>query len=326
MLQETKFLMFLFNKLVKYNVALIVFLICVYPINNALSKESIIPINLDSLPKLSPQKIALGKKLFEEKRLSSSGLLSCAVCHPIDKFTVDGLSFSFGSDGKPLAYNTPSINYASLNHYLGWTGNTDDLKQNLELIIHKAKLMNTTWPDIISRIQSVEEYEVQFTQAGYEEINIDSISNALITFEKSLVTPSRFDLYLLGEKTQLSKSEINGYQLFKEYGCVSCHQGINIGGNMRQTFGVMNPYYDLKDNPKYRDLGYFNITQQKEDMFLFRVPSLRNVAQTAPYFHDASAKTLKQAIEIMFKVQLGLIPSEADVQAIESFLRALDGL
>ncbi len=296
------------------------------PINSAIGKESIIAIDVTLLPTFSPEKLALGRRLFHETALSANGKLACAKCHPLDKYTADGLDFSLGADGKPLDYNTPSINYASLNLYLGWAGNISDLRQHLEVLIHNPKEMNTTWPSIIKRLKSDEGYSRQFTQSGYSVIDSDAITEAIIAFEISLVKPSRFDLYLQGDIKQLNAQEIKGYQLFKDYGCIACHQGINIGGNMRQTFGVMNSYYDSQKVVKRRDFGYFNITQHDEDKFLFKVPSLRNVAQTAPYFHDASAKSLKQAIRVMFKFQLGLSPQEAEIEAIESFLHTLDSI
>lgn len=296
------------------------------PIKTAIGKESIIAIDVTLLPTFSQEKLALGKRLFHETRLSANGKMACSKCHPLDKYTADGLDFSLGADGKPLDYNTPSINYASLNLYLGWLGNISDLRQHLEVLIHNPTEMDTTWPNIIKRLEKAEGYSQQFAQSGYSAIDTDSITDAIIAFEISLVKPSRFDLYLLGEIKQLNAQEIKGYQLFKDYGCIACHQGMNIGGNIRQTFGVMNSYYDSQKVVKYRDFGYFNITQHDDDKFLFKVPSLRNVAQTAPYFHDASAKTLEQAIRVMFKFQLGLSPQEAEIQAIASFLHTLDSL
>jgi len=291
-----------------------------------MSQESIVAIESGSLPSFSPRKISLGKRLFHETLLSSSGKFSCATCHPLDKYTADGLNFSLDSNGKPLDYNTPSISYASLNQYFGWTGGIPNLRRHLDTLLYNPKVMNTTWPSIIKRLKSDEGYSRQFTQSGYSVIDSDAITEAIIAFEISLVKPSRFDLYLQGDIKQLNAQEIKGYQLFKDYGCIACHQGINIGGNMRQTFGVMNSYYDSQKVVKRRDFGYFNITQHDDDKFLFKVPSLRNVAQTAPYFHDASAKSLKQAIRVMFKFQLGLSPQEAEIEAIESFLHTLDSI
>jgi cytochrome c peroxidase len=312
----------------KLNWLTLALLICYlfYPVNKVMGQESIAAIEQHLLPQLSPKKIALGKKLFHETLLSSKGDFSCAQCHPLDKYTVDGLKFSLDINGKPLDYNTPSINYASLNQYLGWTGGHADLKAHLDNIILNPRIMNTNWPSIIERLKKSARYEQQFILAGYEGINADSISELIVTFEESLVKQSRFDLYLLGKVEQLNDKEIEGYQLFKEYGCIACHQGINIGGNMRQTFGVIGNYYGNPKVIKRRDYGYFNMTKNDEDQFLFRVPSLRNVAQTAPYFHDGSAPTLTKAIKVMFKYQVGLSPTKAEIQAIEAFLNTLDGI
>jgi cytochrome c peroxidase len=291
---------------------------------SAFGQESIIPITSHLLPTFPQEKLALGEKLFHDTLMSSGGALACATCHPIDNYTTDGVDFLIGDDGKPLDYNTPSITYASLNQYLGWMGNISDFREHLEMLIHNPREMNTTWPSIIQRLKSTEHYSKLFVQAGYKEINTDSIVDAIISFETSLVKPSRFDLYLLGDKNKLNTREIEGYQLFKEYGCISCHQGINIGGNMRQTFGVMSRYYSNSQALKPRDYGYYNITGQEDDKFLFKVPSLRNVSKTAPYFHDASAKTLQQAIKVMFEFQLGLTPTQSEINSIAAFLNTLD--
>ena len=320
--------MLLFNKIVGSSTLFLLLLIGTWgsAISYVYGQETIVPIVSDSLPTISQEKLTLGKRLFHDTRLSSNNALSCATCHPLNKFTVDGLDFSMGADGKPLDYNTPSIAYASLNQYLGWTGSITDLRAHLDVLIHNPREMDTTWPSIVKRLNSAKGYSQQFIDSGFDGINKKSIVDAIIAFETSLAKPSRFDLYLQGEKNQLTAREIEGYQFFKEYGCIACHQGINLGGNMRQTLGVMSHYYSNPKTIKPRDYGYFNITQHEDDKFLFRVPSLRNVAQTSPYFHDASAKTLTQAIKIMFEFQLGLSPKDAEIEAIEAFLHTLDAL
>jgi len=230
------------------------------------------------------------------------------------------------NEGKALDYNTPSIQYASLNYYLNWLGNIENLTLQIDHIIHNPRELNSNWLSIIQRLNQINDYKSLFIKAGYAEINKQSITDALVTFERSLVQPSRFDEYLLGNKNSINKQEVSGFRLFKEYGCVSCHQGINIGGNMRQTFGVMQRYYNDDEVLKVRDLGYYNLSGHADDKFLFRVPSLRNVAQTAPYFHDASAKTLTKAIEVMFKFQIGMTPSQQEVEDIAAFLKTLDAV
>ena len=153
-----------------------------------------------------------------------------------------------------------------------------------------------------------------------------NVQNALATYERTLLTPnSRFDQYLQGNTDIITTQEKYGYQRFKDYGCIACHQGANIGGNMYQKFGVMGDYFAARGNPTDADLGRYLLTQDEEDRNVFKVPSLRNVAVTAPYFHDASANTLEEAVDIMFTYQLGRIPSAEDKTLIIQFLKTLTG-
>ena len=275
---------------------------------------------------LSPDRVALGQRLFEDPILSDSGEIACSDCHMADHAFGDGKAFSSDNKGSPLAYNTPSISYAVLNQYFTWTGKFPRIEDHLDQLIESPIILNSTWPEVAARIAANADYPDQFKNAGYEAIDRLSISDAIIQYETHLAQPSRFDYYLMGNKRILSQKEIRGYQLFKDYGCISCHQGSNLGGNLRQKFGIIFPYYPKASTANQRDFGYFNQTQADEDRFFFRVPSLRNVAQTAPYFHDASASTLEEAIKIMFRHQLGLSGIPKDIDDIRAFLNSLDGI
>ena len=288
----------------------------------AYAKEPLLPL---IITEQNQHKIQLGKQLFNDVLLSKNQMLSCASCHHADKAYTDGKAFSLGADGKPLSMNTPSLEYINLNYYFTWTGKFSSLDTHLDMLLTSPKIMNISWDTVIKRLSNTQHYPLLFTQAGYVNITPQAIRHALISFELSLSKPSRFDFYLQGDTQQLTMEEVKGYQLFKDYGCSSCHQGMNIGGNMRQKFGVMRPYFNQK-NIKPRDYGYFNTSKNENDKYFFRVPSLRNVSRTAPYFHDASAKTLKKAIRVMFKYQLGIIPNDQDVKSIEAFLKSLDAI
>lgn len=153
-----------------------------------------------------------------------------------------------------------------------------------------------------------------------------NIRSALADYERTLLSSnSRFDQYLAGNTEILTLEEKYGYQRFQDYGCIACHQGVNIGGNMFQKFGVLGDYFKARGNPTVADLGRFNVTGEEDDRNVFKVPSLRNVAVTAPYFHDGSEPTLEGAVAIMFKYQLGRIPSEEDKTLIVKFLKTLTG-
>jgi len=287
-------------------------------------KSFITPIKpLKELTTLQRNKVILGKVLFEDKELSKSKNMSCASCHISSKGYADGHRFSKGNTGADKIYNTPSIEYSVHNYYFTWTGAYTSLYEHLDFLVTNKAMMNRGWNGLIQQLINDSVYADLFAKAGYDAINRLSISDAIIAFEKSLAKPSRFDLYLLGDHSQLTSDEISGFELFKSSGCISCHQGINIGGNIRQKFGVMKPYFK-NSTVKKRDLGFFNISRKNEHANYFRVPSLRNVGNTAPYFHDGSAATLEEAISIMYSYQLGIEASKNDILSIKVFLESLE--
>ena len=269
-------------------------------------------------------KIQLGKKLFEDPSLSNSGKMACSTCHLASMGFSDGRDFSLDNQGNPLPYNTPTVQYVAFNYYFGWTARFPRLQDHLDALIANPKLMNRNWLELSQQIKQDERYSQFFINAGYDTISRLSISDAIFQYEYSLAKPSRYDLYLLGDKHQFTEREQQGYLLFKEFGCTSCHQGKNLGGNLRQKFGLMKPYFSENHEIKDRDFGYYTTTQQDEDQFYFRVPSLRNVSNTSPYFHDGSVDTLAKAIEVMFVHQLGIKPSNSDISLIEAFLHTLE--
>lgn len=186
--------------------------------------------------------------------------------------------------------------------------------------------MGNTWPALIRTLSDDSAYQKSFGALYPDGITAANVQNALATYEKTLLSAnSRFDQYLQGNTDILSLEEKYGYQRFKDYGCIACHQGVNIGGNMFQKFGVMGDYFAARGNPTDADLGRFLVTGDEQDRNVFKVPSLRNVAVTAPYFHDGSAPTLEQAVEVMFKYQLGRPPNTQDISLIVKFLKTLTG-
>ncbi len=272
-----------------------------------------------------PQVTALGQRLFSDPKISGNGF-SCASCHQIDNAGVDHLPTSRTTAGVPDAMNTPTIFNAALNPMLTWNGQFKTLAQQLDDVINNPKHMNASWPEVIARVDSDPEYRQRFKQALAMPVNRDSITRAITTFEKSLLTPnSDFDLYLKGDSHAISKKQKQGYQLFIDYGCISCHQGVNLGGNLLARFGVyQNAYADPSRLTSF-DYGRFQLTGKPDDKFIFRVPSLRNVAVTAPYFHNGSAATLEDAINTMARVQLNVYMPKYDVKLIKAFLQSLTG-
>ena len=186
--------------------------------------------------------------------------------------------------------------------------------------------MNAKWPALLAKLRAVPDYVTQFRDAFPDGLTQANVLNALAEFERSLITPNApIDRYLRGERDALTADERQGYRLFKSYGCVACHQGMNIGGNLYQKFGVFQAPSPPRDGDAQPDVGRYRVTSIERDRGVFRVPSLRNVAVTAPYFHDGRAPTLESAVEIMGRVQLGRELAIEDINAIVRFLRTLTG-
>ncbi|VVN99829.1 cytochrome-c peroxidase [Pseudomonas fluorescens] len=281
---------------------------------------------LPPVPHQDPRRVELGRQLFNDTRLSVNNRVSCASCHLLEKGGADDKRFSIGFDGKPLTINTPSVLNASLNFRQFWNGRANTLESQSHEVVQSPNEMGSNWPHVVQTLSADPTYHTTFAAAYPDGVTAANMQNALATYERTLLSRnSRFDQYLLGDTDILTRDEKYGYQRFKEYGCIACHQGVNIGGNMFQKFGVMGDYFQARGNPTESDLGRYLVTRDEEDRNVFKVPSLRNVAVTAPYFHDGSARTLEDAVDVMFKYQLGRIPSEKDKALITQFLKTLTG-
>ncbi len=280
-----------------------------------------LPLKVD----LNPAKVSLGDRLFNDKQLSSDKTISCASCHDVKKGGADHLPLSKGVGDKFGPINAPTVLNSSLNFRQFWDGRAATLEEQIEGPIHAQFEMNSKWDLIISRLKDDPYYTESFNKIYYNGIQVVNIKDAIAEYERSLITPSRFDSYLRGDKNAINQDEIKGYELFKKYGCVACHQGKNVGGNMYQLFGVMGNYFKDRGNISVVDYGVYNFTQDERDRHKFKVPSLRNVAMTAPYFHDGSAQTLQDAVKIMAKYQLGRKVPESDIELIVKFLHSLSG-
>lgn len=185
--------------------------------------------------------------------------------------------------------------------------------------------MGSSWPEILAKLEKDKTLVNDFKAVFGKPLAAEQVASVIAEFQRSLITPSRFDRYLRGDKKAITDNELLGYKKFKSYGCVACHQGVNVGGNMFQKFGVMSDYFDGADAPGKVDLGRFNVTGREVDKHVFKVPSLRNIALTAPYFHNGTVDTLPEAVDVMFKFQLGRPASENDKALIVAFLRSLTG-
>lgn len=274
---------------------------------------------------LERSKVALGKQLFEDVRLSKDNRLSCLSCHSFSTGGTDRKLHAVGVKGAGST-NTLTVFNSGLNFWLNWNGRFESLVAQVDGPFRNPNMMGSNWEEVINKLRSSSEYVQAFASNYPDGLSESNIKDAIATYEQSLYTPnSRFDQFLRGNKQALTAAQQKGYQIFKAYGCVSCHQGVNVGGNMFQRFGVMGDYFANRGNITSADLGRFNVTHNEADRYVFRVPSLRNVALTPPYFHDGSAQTLEQAIAIMGKYQLGRPLSPEQINSIAQFLRTLTG-
>ena len=274
---------------------------------------------------LDQRKIDLGRKLFVDVRLSKDNTVSCASCHDFSHGGADPRPRSVGAGGAIGGANAPSVFNTGLNFRQLWNGSAGSLEEFLDRLIKNPKVFDSSWPEVIAKLRQDTPLASQFRAIYTDGITSQNILDASTTFTRSLLTPSRFDRYLRGDAGAINAEELRGYGKFKSYGCVACHQGVNVGGNMFQKFGVMGDYFRDRGNISDADLGRFNVTKRESDKFVFKVPSLRNVELTAPYFHDGSAQSLEGAVEVMFKYQLGRPAPAEDKALIVKFLKTLTG-
>ena len=274
----------------------------------------------------NPARVEIGRRLFQDARLSANGKTSCASCHDLEAGGADRRDRSIGFDGQLTEVNAPTVYNASLNFKQFWNGRADSLEGQVDAVVQNPREMGSKWPDVVAWLSKDLKYRQAFNAAYPDGVTKANVQNAIASFERTLITPSRFDKYLLGDAQAITAEEQRGYEKFKQYGCVACHQGVNVGGNMFQKFGVMGDYFaDRNGGADDADLGRYLVTNQEQDKHIFKVPGLRNVALTAPYFHDASAKTIEDAVDVMVRFQLGRTISLADKQAIVKFLNTLTG-
>lgn len=280
---------------------------------------------LPEAPVVPADKVALGERLFADKRLSSDGTVSCLSCHDLKAGGADGRPTARGVQGRTGTVNTPTVFNAHLNFVQFWDGRARTLADQAAGPILNPLEMASNWPDVLAMLRADPVYVVQFQTSYGGDMSPQTVTDAIATYEKTLVTPnSRFDRYLRGQGDALTALELKGYRSFLALGCASCHQGVGIGGNLFQPFGIFLTRPVSGAEPP-SDLGRYNVTGQVSDKGVFKVPSLRNVALTAPYFHDGSVATLEEAVWWMGRAQLGRELSVTDVAALSAFLRTLTG-
>lgn len=267
-------------------------------------------------------KIELGKMLYFETRLSKSNAFSCNSCHNLANGGVDNNPFSIGHKWQVGGRNAPTVFNAALHIAQFWDGRAADVEAQAVGPELNPVEMAATEKLVMDRLSSIPEYVALFKKAfpdQKEPMVYENVGNAIGAFERTLLTPSRFDAYLKGERKALTEQEVKGLQLFMKKGCGNCHNGVAIGGNMYQKFGVVNPPKNLEDK------GRIAVTNSPEDKFVFKVPSLRNIELTYPYFHDSRTWSLEEAVRIMAWTQLGEKLTDDEVNDMVAFLGSLTG-
>lgn len=273
-------------------------------------------------------RVELGRRLFFENRVSMDGNVSCSHCHLPEKQASDGLPKAIGVFGKENPRNAPSIFNAALNFKQHWRGDRESLEDQAEKsLLGPASFGNPDQATAMDKLKAIPAYAGAFAKAFPGEADPITSKNwglAVAAFERTLLTPSKFDAFLSGDSAALSAQEQAGLRKFIDLGCAGCHNGAGVGGNSFQKFGVAEDYWK-ETGAKTPDKGRADITKNDADLYVFKVPSLRNVAKTAPYFHDGSVEELNKAVVIMGKTQLGATLSEKDAADIVAFLQTLTG-
>jgi cytochrome c peroxidase len=272
---------------------------------------------------LTEEKIALGRMLYYDTRLSKNQKISCNSCHDLAKYGVDGQPTSEGFKGQHGDRNSPTVYHAAAQFVQFWDGRAKDVEEQAKgPVLNPVEMAMASDKQVIAVLKSMPEYVVAFKKAFPEDkdpVTYDNVGKAIGAFERKLVTPSRWDKFLKGDETALTAEEKAGFHAFTNAGCPTCHAGMLLGGNMYQKLGAVKPWPDSSDP------GRAKVTQAEADQMMFKVPSLRNIEKTAPYFHNGKVATLSDAITEMADYQLGKALTPADIQSIEAFLKALTG-
>ncbi len=272
-------------------------------------------------------KVELGKRLYFDTRLSKSGKLSCDSCHDLESYGVDNLATSPGDRGRHGDRNSPTVLNAALHVAQFWDGRAADVEEQAGMpVLNPIEMAIPGEEYLVDRLAGESAYQEAFAEAFPEQedpLTFANVRHALGAFERTLLTPSRFDDVLRGE-LELAEDERQGLEIFMRLGCGACHNGATVGGHIFRKFGIAEPYWELTGSEKV-DTGRLSVTGEEGDRCVFKVPSLRNVEKTYPYFHDGSVATLEEALRVMAKLQVGADLSEGQVAYLAAFLKTLTG-
>ncbi len=270
-------------------------------------------------------KVALGEKLFHDVRLSKDNTVACATCHDLKKGGTDQLPFSKGVGGAVGGINAPTVFNAGFQFIQFWDGRAADLAAQADGPVNNPAEMASNWDEATAKLNQDAEFTAAFTAVYPDGYKKDNFVNAIAEFEKTLITPGPFDKYLKGDENALTAEQKAGLKVFQDTGCANCHCGPILGGQSFELMGLRKDYFKERGNVKDADLGRFSVTRDGADKFRLKVPTLRNIKLTAPYFHDSSTSDLGKAVETMAKYQLNKTLSAGQVAQVVQFLEALTG-
>lgn len=289
------------------------------------ANEPVQPL-MASLP-TDPAKVALGFALYHDTRLSADNTISCATCHGLNTGGVDRRQFSEGIGGQFGGVNAPTVYNSALNILQFWDGRAADLKEQAAgPPLNPVEMGCQSFDEICTALAADKEFSKTFMDVYPEGFTQSNITEAIAEFEKTLLTPSRFDKYLMGDKNALTAEELEGYQLFKDNKCATCHVGVNLGGQSFEYMGIKMNYFDYRGTGLTDgDNGRFAVTKDEYDRHKFKTPTLRNVMITGPYMHDGTIATVEDAIQVMHQFQIGSNITDAETAKMVTFLKTLTG-
>jgi cytochrome c peroxidase len=271
---------------------------------------------------LTEEKITLGRMLYFEPRLSKNHDISCNSCHDVAGFGVDGEPTSEGHKGQRGGRNSPTVYNAALHIAQFWDGRSPDVEDQAKgPVLNPIEMAMPSEEAVVAVLQSIPDYAPLFAAAFPDDadaISYDNMARAIGAFERRLITSDRLDAFVSGQDNALNDEELAGLEEFLDLGCITCHMGPTIGGGTYRKLGLVKPY-------PATDPGRFEVTKDEADRFVFKVPSLRNIAMTGPYFHNGSIATLAEAIRLMASHQLGVEATDEQIARIETFLGTLTG-
>ncbi|MGQ9857595.1 MAG: cytochrome-c peroxidase [Thermodesulfobacteriota bacterium] len=297
----------------------------------AKAMENLFPLRKAPIGRADPiwaERVALGRLLFFEPRVSLDGTVSCSRCHLPQLHATDALPLSVGTMGRPNPRNAPTVLNAALHISQHWRGDRTSLEdQATRALLGPSSYGNPTFQLPMDRLKAIEGYAQLFKRAfpaDPDPVTPENWGVAIGAYERTLLTPSRLDAWLEGNDGSLTPNERKGLERFLDLGCADCHRGVGLGGSMYEKFGIHQDYWEATGS-KHIDKGRADVTGDPRDLYVFKVPSLRNVAMTAPYFHDGSVADLREAVQIMSRTQLGQELGVPELEKLLSFLRALTG-